>query len=63
MEQLSFNQNLAYAPVRQDTIRPSQEARVIGSVSLGAAAERQSCLLYTSPSPRDRQKSRMPSSA
>ena len=25
--------------------------------------ERQSCLLYTSPSPRDRQKSRMPSSA
>ena len=24
---------------------------------------RQSCLLYTSPSPRDRQKSRMPSSA
>ena len=23
----------------------------------------QSCLLYTSPSPRDRQKSRMPSSA
>ena len=27
------------------------------------AAERKSCLLYTSPSPRDRQKSRMPSSA
>ena len=26
-------------------------------------AEGQSCLLYTSPSPRDRQKSRMPSSA
>ena len=45
MEQLSFNQNLAYAPVRQDTIRPSQEARVIGSVSLGAAAERQSARL------------------
>ena len=29
----------------------------------GTAAERRSCLLYTSPSPRDRQKSRMPSSA
>ena len=33
----------------------------------GAAAEEQTefdvCLLYTSPSPRDRQKSRMPSSA
>ena len=27
------------------------------------AAERERCLLYTSPSPRDRQKSRMPSSA
>ena len=26
-------------------------------------AEKQGCLLYTSPSPRDRQKSRMPSSA
>ena len=28
-----------------------------------AAAEGRSCLLYTSPSPRDRQRSRMPSSA
>ena len=27
------------------------------------AAQSMSCLLYTSPSPRDRQKSRMPSSA
>ena len=27
------------------------------------AADRYTCLLYTSPSPRDRQKSRMPSSA
>ena len=26
-------------------------------------SSRESCLLYTSPSPRDRQKSRMPSSA
>ena len=29
----------------------------------GFAGEHESCLLYTSPSPRDRQKSRMPSSA
>ena len=29
----------------------------------GIRAEDLSCLLYTSPSPRDRQKSRMPSSA
>ena len=29
----------------------------------GAGKNPKSCLLYTSPSPRDRQKSRMPSSA
>ena len=29
----------------------------------GAKKEAKACLLYTSPSPRDRQKSRMPSSA
>ena len=29
----------------------------------GAALSYYTCLLYTSPSPRDRQKSRMPSSA
>ena len=31
--------------------------------SMGAPQQVQACLLYTSPSPRDRQKSRMPSSA
>ena len=35
----------------------SQEAIIAANVSLWT------CLLYTSPSPRDRQKSRMPSSA
>ena len=30
---------------------------------IGNSARHQTCLLYTSPSPRDRQKSRMPSSA
>ena len=34
----------------------------IGGSAMEAMA-RQPCLLYTSPSPRDRQKSRMPSSA
>ena len=34
------------------------------AISLGTyGAARKRCLLYTSPSPRDRQKSRMPSSA
>jgi hypothetical protein len=32
-------------------------------VRLAAVARLKDCLLYTSPSPRDRQKSRMPSSA
>ena len=33
------------------------------SVTSAGSAAGSSCLLYTSPSPRDRQKSRMPSSA
>ena len=35
----------------------------IGDVVATRVAELERCLLYTSPSPRDRQKSRMPSSA
>ena len=35
----------------------------IGDISYYANHNPQTCLLYTSPSPRDRQKSRMPSSA
>ena len=42
-------------------------AMVIGTISSGVQVDHrfrlQPCLLYTSPSPRDRQKSRMPSSA
>ena len=34
-----------------------------GMTAKGVRAYRAACLLYTSPSPRDRQKSRMPSSA
>ena len=33
------------------------------NITLSTLAELCACLLYTSPSPRDRQKSRMPSSA
>ena len=36
---------------------------VVDAVLLRALPYRDACLLYTSPSPRDRQKSRMPSSA
>ena len=34
-----------------------------GVSTAGKKTDAKSCLLYTSPSPRDRQKSRMPSSA
>ena len=39
------------------------EAGVQNSVGDWLNSAAQTCLLYTSPSPRDRQKSRMPSSA
>jgi len=35
----------------------------VGDPAENAAAYSQACLLYTSPSPRDRTRSRMPSSA
>ena len=38
-------------------------AKVFFSLITGKPEEATICLLYTSPSPRDRQKSRMPSSA
>eukprot|EP00828_Plagiopyla_frontata_P029536 TRINITY_DN381_c0_g2_i8.p3 TRINITY_DN381_c0_g2~~TRINITY_DN381_c0_g2_i8.p3 ORF type:complete len:121 (-),score=27.33 TRINITY_DN381_c0_g2_i8:34-396(-) len=38
-------------------------AEWIGICKLDATQQVRNCLLYTSPSPRDRQKSRMPSSA
>ena len=41
---------------------PEQVAELLGLPSVTFAKE-VTCLLYTSPSPRDRQKSRMPSSA
>ena len=42
-----------------DTVRIKND----GKVGIGTTAPSAPCLLYTSPSPRDRQKSRMPSSA
>ena len=39
------------------------DAIIIGGGGHGLATAYYFCLLYTSPSPRDRQKSRMPSSA
>ena len=44
-------------------IRLGIDARKSDQAVRGAPRTAWSCLLYTSPSPRDRQKSRMPSSA
>ena len=48
-----------------DTSRPNHLAQEVidNSVDEALAGHASACLLYTSPSPRDRQKSRMPSSA
>ena len=44
-------------------LKPSKPALKIFDAGVGDGAVLMNCLLYTSPSPRDRQKSRMPSSA
>ena len=42
----------------------TREDRVAGLNGMGSSRKRvEDCLLYTSPSPRDRTRSRMPSSA
>eukprot|EP01017_Pseudomicrothorax_dubius_P029838 TRINITY_DN3662_c0_g1_i2.p1 TRINITY_DN3662_c0_g1~~TRINITY_DN3662_c0_g1_i2.p1 ORF type:complete len:184 (+),score=12.00 TRINITY_DN3662_c0_g1_i2:128-679(+) len=54
------------SPLRnQDISKPSNEVSSLNNQSIKDKEIDQSklCLLYTSPSPRDRQKSRMPSSA
>ena len=43
--------------------KPNSKLDFIMSNSKGERGKRYSCLLYTSPSPRDRTRSRMPSSA
>ena len=43
--------------------RKGKEIRMLGSWVVAEADCRNSCLLYTSPSPRDKRQSRMPSSA
>ena len=45
------------------SIRQEQEVLLDVAIILALIAFLGTCLLYTSPSPRDRQKSRMPSSA
>ena len=49
--------------VAYDQIDKAPEEKERGITISTAHVEYETCLLYTSPSPRDRQKSRMPSSA
>ena len=55
-----------YTPSTQTAKQVAQEAETINGEFVSAVAQSakdNSCLLYTSPSPRDRTRSRMPSSA
>ena len=71
VKKLSIDDNTVVVNVQGD--EPLIPAKLINQVALilssqsdavmSTAAHLISCLLYTSPSPRDRQKSRMPSSA
>ena len=50
-------------PVKLQEMANSQGKSLGSKIKAQGKAEEEGCLLYTSPSPRDRQKSRMPSSA
>src|SRR5674476_747347 len=47
----------------KDVVKPDVKERFAALRRMGIKTVMITCLLYTSPSPRDRQKSRMPSSA
>ena len=49
-------------PGQKDLVRAKQEGRSPDPIH-GIRGKQRSCLLYTSPSPRDKRQSRMPSSA
>ena len=55
---------LTYNDVRSEEIKEiSGNAQIIDGDTIKINSKKISCLLYTSPSPRDRTRSRMPSSA
>ena len=49
--------------IENNPFQPRREFNTEEIASLAESIKNHHCLLYTSPSPRDRQKSRMPSSA
>ena len=52
-----------YLGERVDTTQNASVTELFPALAFNMNFKPRSCLLYTSPSPRDRQKSRMPSSA
>ena len=64
LEAAAINQEQSWIyPVRDGIISLIKDKAIAGKVLDTKIADPSPCLLYTSPSPRDRQKSRMPSSA
>ena len=71
MRQLLRKENEAYAIQRNMRVSPSKANAVLEMIRGKKASEAlnllkfssRGCLLYTSPSPRDKRQSRMPSSA
>ena len=63
-KQTSYNSNMRgnYAGIGY-TYMSNVATLGVGSTDIFISQQPYACLLYTSPSPRDRQKSRMPSSA
>ena len=59
---LTLNEPLQYMHFGQITFEVDERGEV-GLLTRNIKVQASACLLYTSPSPRDRQKSRMPSSA
>ena len=49
--------------ISEDDVKISDSARKLVETARDKVSDFQACLLYTSPSPRDRTRSRMPSSA
>ena len=58
LENIKYVQGFQYEPPKLNAGKPTREGRIFICTD-----QSEGCLLYTSPSPRDRQKSRMPSSA
>jgi len=63
LEAPSVTEEKKAPPAPEEAFAPLEIKRVKGPISWGRDPFLSPCLLYTSPSPRDRTRSRMPSSA